>query len=346
MPFKSNLSMKVLFLPYKQRVVRLNSQSALKGRTTHLNRLVHLEPDSGLAAEALVHAGAIQYLHSIRNELQTHDFVVVDVILKDAALRELSRLLLASTVWFDVTNGAAFAAHHDDGLAFPSLHTLVQVNTMHLYFFLSFCGTHSPSFNRGVQQVALALSSDDRPLSVASYYSLAMGLQHPAHSPVFMGEACIYCLCFLVSFCSVRWVVRAIALTCLLVCVFISGNKDDLNVVLWLSPSSTQASAANNAFDGLRIYDESSAGKLFSQGVSVYPSAHCDFLSRSSSLAIDLHARCNASNSEFVPRMPNRLVVVRSRKLCTLLTPGDARATDGGFDRSTMIALVMVLTPS
>lgn len=125
-----------------------------------------------------------------------------------------------------------------------------------------------------------------------------------------------------------------------------TGNKDDLIVVLWLSPSSSQPAAPSNAFDGLRIYDESSAGKLFSQGVSVYPSAHCDFLSRSSSLAIDLHARCNSSNSEFVPRMPNRLVVVRSKKLCTLLTPGDARLRDAGFDQSTMVALVMVFTPS
>lgn len=116
--------------------------------------------------------------------------------------------------------------------------------------------------------------------------------------------------------------------------------------MLWLNPPSTQSPAPSSAFDGLRIYDESSAGRLFSQGVSVYPSAHCDFLSRSSSLAIDLHARCNSSNSEFVPRVANRLVVVRSKKLCTLLTPGDARLRGAGFDQSTMIALVMVLTPS
>ena len=114
-------------------MVRLSSNSALKSKTTLLNRLVHLQEDPGLGAEALVHAGAIQYLHSIRNELLAHDFVVVDVILKEAALLELSRLLLSSTVWFDVTNGAAFAAHHNDGLAFPSVHTLVQVG----YSFLS-----------------------------------------------------------------------------------------------------------------------------------------------------------------------------------------------------------------
>ena len=38
------------------------------------------------------------------------------------------------------------------------------------------------------QQVALALSSDEKPLSVSSFYTLAMGLHHEAYSPVFMGE--------------------------------------------------------------------------------------------------------------------------------------------------------------
>lgn len=131
-------------------------------------------------------------------------------------------------------------------------------------------------------------------------------------------------------------------------------------MILWLTPnqpaSDEQGQDGQDGQDGLRIYDESAAGRLFSQGVSVYPSAHCDFLSRSSSLAIDLAARCNASHSEFVPRAPNRLVVVRSRKLCTLLTPGggigtkeedDEEADSGrGFRENTMIALVMVLSPS
>ncbi len=70
----------------------------------------------------------MNYLHSIRAELQTHDFIVVDVILKEAAQREMSRLLLSSTVWFDATNGAAFAAFNDESLAFPTIHSLVQVS--------------------------------------------------------------------------------------------------------------------------------------------------------------------------------------------------------------------------
>lgn len=117
-------------------------------------------------------------------------------------------------------------------------------------------------------------------------------------------------------------------------------------MVLWLNPHTPASEFSNAGSDGLRIYDESSAGKLFSQGVSVYPSAHSDFLSRSSSLAIDLQARCNLSHSEFIPRAANRLVVVRSRKLCTLLTPGYAEGTKVDFEKDTMIALVMVLSPT
>ena len=142
-----------------------------------------------------------------------------------------------------------------------------------------------------------------------------------------------------------------------------AASKDDLHVVLWLTPTWSSSDSAvedpstapaQRGVDGLRIYDEQSAGKLFSQGVSVYPSAHCDFLSRSSSLAIDLQSRCNVSASEFVPRVPNRMVVVRARKLCTLLSPGLQRAEElarspqaaAAFDQTTMIALVIVLSPS
>lgn len=113
-----------------QRVVRLNSNSALKSKTDYLNRLVHLPQEGGaIDTSSLVHAGAMQYLKSLRKELLTHDFLVVDVILQEAALRSISRLLLSSTVWFDVTNGAAFAAHHDEGLVFPAVHSLVQVKS-------------------------------------------------------------------------------------------------------------------------------------------------------------------------------------------------------------------------
>ena len=139
---------------------------------------------------------------------------------------------------------------------------------------------------------------------------------------------------------------------CFWFCVI--ANKEDFLAVLWLSPQTASAESDGDVIDhargsdGLRIYSEASASRLFSQGVSVYPSAHSDFLSRSSNLAIDLSTRCSESTSEFVPRSPNRLVVVRSNKLCTLLAPGTDSPPQAGasFEQSTVITLVMVLSPS
>jgi hypothetical protein len=123
-------------------VVRLSPNSAVHTKGEFINRALHIERDPGLTPEELVHQGAMQYLHSIRGKTDQHDFLVVDVILQDAAMQKIAKMLLSSTVWFDATNGAAFAAHHDDGLVFKSVHTLVQVlcapsfvfNDMALYF--------------------------------------------------------------------------------------------------------------------------------------------------------------------------------------------------------------------
>jgi hypothetical protein len=110
-----------------QKVARLSSSSAVAAQSGYLNRALHIASDEGVPVAHLVHAGAMQYLHSIRRKVDAHDFLVVDVILQDAAVARIAGMLLTSTVWFDATNGAAFAAHHDDGLAFKTVHTLVQV---------------------------------------------------------------------------------------------------------------------------------------------------------------------------------------------------------------------------
>jgi hypothetical protein len=53
--------------------------------------------------------------------MSEHDFVVVDTLLKPPALEQISNYLLRSTIWFDVTNGAALVAHLDDGLVLQSV---------------------------------------------------------------------------------------------------------------------------------------------------------------------------------------------------------------------------------
>ena len=62
------------------------------------------------------------------------------------------------------------------------------------------------------------------------------------------------------------------------------SKKDELTIVLWLnsntSPNLEDDDTATDHRDGIYIFDDYSAGKLFTQGVSVYPSVHPDFLSK------------------------------------------------------------------
>ena len=108
----------------------MNTYAALQGSSEYLNRALHIAEDPVITADRLVHRGAMDYLHSIRREIEAHDFLVVDVILQDAAMAQLASLLLSSTVWFDATNGAAFASHHDEGLMFKSVHNVAQVSLL------------------------------------------------------------------------------------------------------------------------------------------------------------------------------------------------------------------------
>ena len=120
-----------------------------------------------------------------------------------------------------------------------------------------------------------------------------------------------------------------------------TGNPNEITAILWLSPdypadgaeqelspdSEGEGEDDGGGGDGLRVYDDFSAGRLFSQGVSVYPSVHPDFLSRSGDLDIDLARRCGGTqNSIFVPRQSNRLVLVQARKPFTLVTSQAATA--------------------
>lgn len=57
------------------------------------------------------------------------------------------------------------------------------------------------------------------------------------------------------------------------------SKKDELTVILWLN-SSPDDNGTGSHSDGVYIFDDYSAGKLFTQGVSVYPAVHPDFLSK------------------------------------------------------------------
>lgn len=272
--------------------MKLLFNSRVKEHIHRINRLVHLSDDRHISTTSLVHLGAMRYLQSVSvQQLMQNDFLVVDVIMQSMALRQLSEVLLGSTVWFDVTNGASFVSHYDEGLVFDSIRSVVK-------------------------QISYALSPDPtQSIRVSSYYAVAMSLSaSSAASHVSM------------------------------------ANEDEVLVVLWLNPLSSSGEGSEKENDGLRIYDDVATATLFSQGVSIYPSAHVDFLSRTGNLAIDLESRCGIEHSEYVARKANRMVIVRGRRPVVFVTPGPPPAEDAedeeeeqSFSQSSMIALVVKL---
>jgi hypothetical protein len=114
----------------RYKVARLtNADMQVTKSIPALNRAVYVsEEDADL--EALTHRGAISYLQGVATTVDADrsDFMVVDVLLKEEALNRAGAALLASTVWFDVTNGICFVAHSDDGLVLPSIRVIAQVS--------------------------------------------------------------------------------------------------------------------------------------------------------------------------------------------------------------------------
>ena len=92
-----------------------------------INRVLHIAKDPSTALSTLTHAGALQRLSDVASVLRTNDFVVLDIVLEQRASMVMSSILLSSTIWFDVTNGQAFASHSDDGLVYSVFYDLSQV---------------------------------------------------------------------------------------------------------------------------------------------------------------------------------------------------------------------------
>lgn len=142
----------------------------------------------------------------------------------------------------------------------------------------------------------------------------------------------------------------------MLIALVILANGEELVAILWLNPTYGSNTAASVALegqppveDGLRIFDDFAAGRLYSQGVSIYPSAHSDFFSKSGDLLIDMAARCNMTNSELVPRKTNRLVLLQPKRPFYFTVPSPSTkevkksAREDEFESKTMLALVVFL---
>jgi len=75
----------------------------------------------------------LKQIGTASQQLNNADFIVIDVILQQHILTELSQLLLESTIWFDSTNGECFVSHFDDGLVYPQFKMLAKVRKKLLF---------------------------------------------------------------------------------------------------------------------------------------------------------------------------------------------------------------------
>ena len=82
------------------------------------------------------------------------------------------------------------------------------------------------------------------------------------------------------------------------------SKKDELTIILWLNSSpDDNDNGAGSHKDGIFIYDDYSAGKLFTQGVSVYPAVHPDFLSKvMKNQSNRLYFNCSITKNVFLVR--------------------------------------------
>eukprot|EP01038_Epipyxis_sp_PR26KG_P005866 gene5866-8090_t len=280
--------------------VKVISNDYLSSMINHIIKLTDFEESSSPMDEnsSYFHLGAVQRLISVIDIITQNDFFVLDTIIKNEYIHKLNIMLMKSTIWFDVTNGNAFASHYDDSLYFKSFSYLAQ-------------------------QIAFSLSSSKKKMRVIKYFALAMLFDGKgAASPVMM------------------------------------GNREEVTAVIWLNPMeeaviiNPDITPPSFYSDGLLICAQTTASKLFSKGVSVYPSTHSDFLSRANSLEVDLTPTgeaCDPDTSEIIPRQINRLVVIRSRRPFVLTTPYSLTlqqqyAQEKNFQNKVMIAFVVVLT--
>jgi hypothetical protein len=95
-----------------------------------MNHAIYLHETVTPLNHTLFQWGALQQIKQVIDEhaLDRNDFVVLDVLLQPKSLDSIRKILTTSTIWYDATNGAAFVAHFDDGLAFlPIFASVSQV---------------------------------------------------------------------------------------------------------------------------------------------------------------------------------------------------------------------------
>ncbi len=96
-----------------------------------MNHAIYVHDSSLPANHTLLQWGAIQQMKQVAEErtLERNDYVVLDVLLQSQTIQELYSILITSMIWFDASNGDAFASYFDDGLTgLPVFTSLAKVS--------------------------------------------------------------------------------------------------------------------------------------------------------------------------------------------------------------------------
>ena len=120
-------------------------------------------------------------------------------------------------------------------------------------------------------------------------------------------------------------------------------------MVLWLNSDSDPVDESTEADDGLKIFSDDIFAMLLSNGVSVKPAIHPDFLS-SSSTGLNLVQGAPylklAGAAEIIPRKHNRMALLGSKRPFGFVSRPNlaARSTWKHFEKKTTLALVYIYT--
>jgi hypothetical protein len=144
------------------------------------------------------------------------------------------------------------------------------------------------------------------------------------------------------------------------------GEPGQITAMLWLNseaipakfkepaPDATEeeiaATLAEN-MDGIKIFDRSAIDVLKSQGADKYKQVHDHFYSATGSLSFDMRSQCRFCQSELIPRLSNRMVIVANDMPYTFQTDAASvqefaktNASPLGFYQSTALALVITFS--
>ena len=122
-------------------------------------------------------------------------------------------------------------------------------------------------------------------------------------------------------------------------------------VILWINSFANDSTEKTDSeSDGMKIYSRDVASLLVSNGASVKPAIHPDFLS-SASAGLSLQQKSPflrlKGSSELISRKNNRMVVINPRRPFCFVTSGVdlsnfATNSEKSFEKRTAIAVVFV----